>query len=128
MGTVKGLSFATLKLQRTISRRAIVMTDLSVETYMDYQLDAIVMTLKAQLLAGEFENASIITESFYEIPATLWEHVKQVIFPTWLKKRLPVRYRKLPTATYIVHRYKVCPHIAMPGEATHIEFLKGRGE
>ena len=43
----------------------------------------------------------------YDLPATWLDMFKEKYFPKWLKKRFPVKYRKLE---HYKRYFKVCPH------------------
>lgn len=58
-------------------------------------------------------------ETYHEVPATWWEHLKQQHFPLWFTNRWPVKTIKLLHTSH-----PLCPHGAVKWpHANHIRFL-----
>lgn len=55
-------------------------------------------------------------------PETWWEHFKEAWFSDWLKKKFPVKYKKVwvPVAYKLT---KLCPHLHTDKEQQHLRWL-----
>ena len=73
-------------------------------------------------LVAEFPAILDERIQFHEsYPENWWEAFKDRWFPEWLKRRYPVRFREIHIDRPV---YKaVCPHLEIPRQGSHIEFL-----
>ncbi len=105
--------------------------DRNVITYMGgvgnavrYTAEHMVLELYKTVIAGEsHEEEQII--SWLDVPIDWWQHFKRDWFPDWLSKLCPVRYFQHTTTQ--IKRYQICPHINIPDQRQHIEFLFQKG-
>lgn len=55
-------------------------------------------------------------------PANTWQMFKENHAPEWFTSRFPVKYERLEIKKTVNH-YFVCPHIRVPDNRPHIQFM-----
>ena len=70
-----------------------------------------------QYLMQMMMNSLTVPYHDIEYPADWYQAFKQRWFPRWALKRTPVRMTK-------VHLARFCPHVAVPDNRTHTDWLK----
>lgn len=92
---------------------------LSFDAAIEMVTEEMVVTLEATVLgSGPWEED---VEWIYPYE-DWWQAFKDRWFPTWLKKRYPVRTTETLIAT---NRYNVCPHIVIELPNAHLSYLAG---
>lgn len=92
--------------------------------------------LKIEAIADKVKNDMIFKiKSYYlkkkifekhgefTVYLNLWEHVKESLFPQWLKKKFPVKKSTMYTSFTL---YNVCPHVKIEPLQPHITFLESK--
>lgn len=66
----------------------------------------------------EYENSFLefTLKRSVKIPDTWWDHFKDTYFNAWLLRYFPVKYKYF-------EQYKVCPHVKIPEDRRHLEWL-----
>lgn len=113
------------KIQFAVSRRMpdVYLQDAELDTYLDYEADAIVAHFEASLY-GQKQTDTKTEEDCFSLPSSWFQMFKESYFPEWLLSRYPVQERKLPfTRKIVTHTTKICPHINKESEGDHIRFF-----
>ena len=61
-----------------------------------------------------------------DVPSGCWNHIKHDLFPTWLKRKFPVKYDKIDTLVEeTVNNTNICPYLdsGVFGKQQYFEFL-----
>ena len=98
-----------------ISNKLIAHSNLKLGAFSDHVADSLMLDLKAILLGCKVSESVVKKE---RIPKTWWDAVKIRWMP-WLG----VEYRDIPIFT---EHWHVCPHINLPPNTHHFNFLAGR--
>lgn len=77
---------------------------LSLESYTDIVLNALVSKLKAYVLAEEVDRRSKTIKFTVDMPANWWQHFKKTVFPKRLLSRFPVKYYKVERVKRVTFR------------------------
>ena len=83
-------------------------------------VDQLVLMMKSWMLAGRIPtNESSHTFSY---PDGTWQMLKELHLPEWFKRKFPVRYKR-ETVTVTTNHYFVCPHLSVPNQGRHVQFM-----
>ena len=85
------LRWLKVKAQQFIPKHVLDNCLLSVEEIAEDWCEGLLLTLEKKVLAREVQEV----ERVVQYPATWWQHFKEQFFPSWLKKRFPVRMRRV---------------------------------
>ena len=107
-----------------------------VQVFKDYMIREIVYELNATILGKRHTvdhrtvTVTAIATAAVDIPSDWWQAVRQRWAPSWWLKRWPVKLRtvsdtKRETKSETIARevLKTCPHIRVPEQRRHVEFL-----
>lgn len=89
-----------------------------------YLTNELAVQIKFFLLGNEVHTEEF-DDTVITYPATMWEDLKESIAPRWFLRKFPVRYSRDVTHRTVKH-FKVCPHLDIPDQDTHIRFLTNR--
>jgi len=66
----------------------------SIESFMDFEFNALVVRLKSYVLAEEVDCRSKIVEisSTFPVYQSWWQHFRGEVFPEWLKRKFPPKF------------------------------------
>jgi hypothetical protein len=84
------------------------------------QIGGLVFQMTSWCAAGRVPDTEVVETVAW--PDGVWQMFKARIMPEWFTIKFPVRHieRKIKT---VVNHYFVCPHIHVPEDRTHIQFM-----
>lgn len=109
---------------KVLSERELVyLTNAELTERLSFETQQLILGFRAWILKGEHPEERY--SRTIEYPQDWWEHFKARWFPSWLKKRFPVRYHKDVIETHRSGPIYVCPHsnYKFP-DKRHFEWLR----
>jgi len=112
-----------IAVQKALPKHAIG-CELDIQVQEDFIIEALVFKLVATLTGKKhLLDQQTVTVSV-EIAADWWQAVRQRWAPVWWLMRWPVKMRTVSKSeTWTRAVTKMCPHLAVPGNRPHVEFL-----
>jgi len=90
----------------------------------DYALRAMIAEIRLKMLQRKQWEERHSTYVPYHHPRSWWDAFKLRYFPKWLLDYFPVRLTTIRIQqNRITKHYHVCPHIKIPDQATHIQWM-----
>ena len=90
-----------------IPKELLINCSLSVEEVVEHCCEKLVIELRKKLLANKVQQV----EETVSYPASWWQHFKEQYFPVWLKKKFPVRKRKVVVRLERWEGYPLCRRV-----------------